>query len=204
MRLLFVSDGERDAQTVPCLVERILETPIKFEVRPWARLQGRGRGYKKKLQYALHQARGLPVCGVVATVDRDRDEPLRRLNELKKGLGEDREKNQPVPTALGEAVPHGEAWLLDDSVAVRQALDLPSEVKIPAVRKVDPKTVINGLISESSLAADHMRALSEIARAVEVSRSPNAKKTGLAAFAKEVKSELGPLTAESPTSSGSS
>lgn len=195
MRLLFVGDGEREAQTVPLLVEGILETSIEAETRPWARLQGPGHGYKKKMQYALRQARALRVPGLVATVDRDTDKPHRRLNELREGSSKDQEKNPPIPTALGEAVPHGEAWLLDDAVAVRAVLGLPSSAKSQAGGKVDPKATLNGLISNSSFVSDHMTALRDIARAVDVSRCKGAKKTGLAAFAKEVKSELGPLVA---------
>ncbi len=200
MHLLFVGDGERDAQTVPFLVEGILGIPIEAEIKPWARLREPGHGYRKKLRYALVQARALEVRGLVATVDRDRDEPHRRLNELKAGLSQDQAKNPAMPSALGEAVPHGEAWLLDDSVAVRQVLGISEGVRIPAVGKV-AKATLNDLISNSSLTNDHMTALRDIARAVDISRCKGAKKTGLAAFAKEVKSELGPRVASRRTSS---
>ncbi len=201
MRLLFVGDGERDAQTVPCLVESILKTPIEFETRQWFHLHGSGPGYDRKLLFALRLVRDQSACGLVATVDRDMDSRRRRLGQLRKGLEKDRKTHPPIPTALGEAVPHGEAWLLDDSVAVRDVLGLPASVKIPAVGKVDPKDMLDGLISESSFASDHMTALRDIARAVDISRCKGAKKTGLAAFAKEVKSELGPLVASRRTSS---
>ena len=201
MRLLFVGDGERDAQTVPLLVEGILDIPIKVEMRNWFRLHGSGRGYDRKMLFSLRLARDQRVCGLVATVDRDKDPRRRRLAQLRKGLDKDRESHPPIPTALGEAVPHGEAWLLDDSAAVREVLCLAAEVKIPAVGKVDPKAALNGLISESSLASERMMALRDIARAVETSRCPNAKKTGLATFVKDVKSELGPLVASRRASS---
>lgn len=202
MRLLFVGDGEREAQTIPFLVEGILDSPVEAETRQWARLHSiAGRGYDRKMLFSLRQARNLSVCGLVATVDRDRDKPHRRLDQLKKGLEADRESHTSIPTALGEAVPHGEAWLLDDSVAVRDVLGLPAGVKIPAVGRVDPKATLNDLISHSSFASDHVTALRDIARAVDVSRCKRAKKTGLAAFAKEVKSELGPLAASRRASS---
>ena len=191
MRLLFVGDGKRDAQTVPLLVEGILGIPIEPETRNWFRLHG--RGYDGKMLYSLRVARDRCVSGLVATVDRDRDKPYRRLKALENGLTQDREKNLEMPTALGEAAPHGEAWLLDDAVAVREALGLPSSLKIPAVGTGGAKAKLNKLISESSHSPDHMTALREIARAVEVSRCKGAKKTGLAAFAEEVTSELGPI-----------
>ena len=95
-----------------------------------------------------------------------------------------------------------EAWLLDDCVAVREALGLPESVNIPAVgRTVDPKATLDDLISGSSIDSDYVSALRDIARAVDVSRCKRAKNTGLAAFAEEVKSELGPLAARMYASS---
>ena len=201
MRLLFVGDGEREAQTIPFLVERILDTPVEAEARNWARLHSSaGRGYDRKLLFSLRQARDLCVRGLVATVDRDTDKPFRRLNELKKGLTQDRKNNSEIPTALGEAVPHGEAWLLDDAAAVREVLGLSASVKISSVGKVDPKSTLDDLISDSAFSSDHMTALRDIARAVDISRCPNAKKTGLDTFAEEVRTALGSLAADRHTS----
>lgn len=197
MRLLFVGDGPRDFATVPFLVESILATSIEAETSQWARLQGPGHGYKRKLLYALRQARDLRVDGLVATVDRDADKPRRRLNQLRAGLNKDREGQATIPAALGEAVPHGDAWLLDDSAAVRQVLDLAPETNIPTVRESEnPKGVLDRLISDSSRDTDRMKTLREIARVVDVGRCTSPRRTGFEAFVGEVRDELGPLVAD--------
>ncbi len=53
MRLLFVGDGERDAATVPHIVARILDTQVEPVTQHWARLNGAGRGYQKKVRFAV-------------------------------------------------------------------------------------------------------------------------------------------------------
>ena len=62
IRLLFVGDGERDAATIPRIVEIILSTSVGEEFRSWARLHSSPRGYKRKLLFASRQARdaGIP------------------------------------------------------------------------------------------------------------------------------------------------
>ncbi|MCH7885708.1 MAG: hypothetical protein IIC01_10715, partial [Planctomycetes bacterium] len=119
MRLLFVGDGDRDAATVPHLVEGILGLEITDEFRSWKKLRlqpkstPRGlRGYTPKLMYAVRAARSRGLDGVVATVDRDAEEPRSRLAKLQEGRDLDRREDPALPTALGEANPHGEAWLL--------------------------------------------------------------------------------------------
>ena len=57
IRLLFVGDGERDAATIPRIVEIILSTSVGAEFHSWARLHRSLRGYKRKLLFGLHRAR---------------------------------------------------------------------------------------------------------------------------------------------------
>lgn len=196
IRLLFVGDGKRDAATVPPLVETILDTEIDPETRIWARLHASGRkGYDRKLVYALLQARDLGVPGVVATVDSDKEPKGKRLRSLQKGRISDREKRPPLPTALGEAVPHGEAWLFDDPAAVRTTLRLSDDLEIPTLRETrDPKKMLNKLCKQSPRAQDPPpEVLAEIAKCVDPARCSHAKQSGFLAFTKEVHSELGSL-----------
>jgi hypothetical protein len=82
--LLFVGDGERDAVTVPRLVEGLLGVSIREETRAWAHLHRGGKGYRHKLRFAILQAKDAEAAGVVLTVDTDKDPQRRKLRELKK------------------------------------------------------------------------------------------------------------------------
>lgn len=204
IRLLFVGDGERDAATIPRIVEKILEVPIQEEVRKWARLHGRGnspkapgRGYGSKLAFALRVARGEPVQGLVATVDTDKSRPGERLSKLREARAQDRESQGTFPTALGEAVPHGEAWLLDDPVAVRESLGLSSETEVPTVRRAkNPKGILHDLLAASPRVEERPLVVwADIARVLEAKRCTHAKTTGFHGFVEDVQKELGQLAA---------
>jgi hypothetical protein len=194
IQILFVGDGERDAVTVPRIVERILSVAIREESRQWARLHSAGRGYGRKLQFAVRQARDSAQQGVVATVDADRS-GLRRLRELQVARERDRAKSPAFPTVLGCAVPHGEAWLLDDPVAVRRELTLPPEADVPAASKVtSPKKTLEDLLAQSPRRDEKPRtAWCDIASALEPNRCAHAADTGFRDFVREVHNELSPL-----------
>jgi hypothetical protein len=131
--------------------------------------------------------------GIVAVVDRDRSSGRERLNELKAARDADRAKRTPVPTALGEANPHLEAWLLDDAEAVKSALQLPAGSPVPKVAG-DPKADLEALHAGSSRCGDpKVAAWKDIACAVRLTSSRNPKKTGFDAFLREVTAELGSL-----------
>jgi hypothetical protein len=92
---------------------------------------------------------------------------------------------------LGEAIPHLEAWLIDDAAAVRDALQLSSDATIPNVAKAkDPKLALNGLIDASPSSRDLLSVLREIAYRVQGGRCAHAKETGFAAFIDDVQSEF--------------
>ena len=205
IRLLFVGDGDRDVATVPPLVEGILGVAITDKIRFWRklRLQPKSapralRGYAPKLMYAIRVARDLGLDGVVATVDKDAMKRRSRLAELKKGRDLDREKAPSFPTALGEANPHSEAWLLDDYVAVRKALELSTDVRIPTVGKTDdPKKALDELMNQSprEMAPEHRRLqlLGAIAAIVTPNRCAHAMETGFDEFTEDVRDELGKI-----------
>src|SRR5436305_6917758 len=118
LNLLFVGDGPRDEAVVPRLVERILNVDVTGEFEPWKELHlhGSGKGLGKKLLYMLRRARDRGAAGVVATVDADKFTKKDKLTDLKGARNKDRESGHTTPAALGEAIPHLEAWLLDDGV----------------------------------------------------------------------------------------
>jgi hypothetical protein len=99
---------------------------------------------------------------------------------------------ESFPTALGEAVPHGEAWLLDDPAAIRAALDLGDEVDIPHVRRTrDPKAVVNGLIEQSRHRRENvLDVFADIARLVDHRRCSFPDDTGFTALVEDVRQEL--------------
>jgi hypothetical protein len=203
IRLLFVGDGPRDKASLPPLVSTILANEVECEFRAWKEIrQHRGRGYHRKLLYALALARDSRMPGVVAVVDADTQPIRQRLRELQDARKKDRASNPPLPTSLGEARPNVDAWLLDDATAVREVLDLSSDAEIPSVRSVrDPKDSLNEVITQARRAGASVERdlstlpfLSKIAIRVSPQRCANAKTTGFEAFQKDIVEELGCLT----------
>jgi hypothetical protein len=192
--LYLVGDGPRDGTTVPPLLERLMGREVEVIENHWARLNSPrgGGGSDRKLRFAIRQAIDAGADGLVAVVDRDKEPNHDRLKRLKQGRDEDRQSLPPFPTALGEAVPHGEAWLLDDPVAIRGALQLPNEVPIVSVRRTkDPKGEIAGLIEVSPRRDEGtLDLLREIANAVVRSRCQHDKETGFHDFDEEVRGEF--------------
>lgn len=205
IRLRIVGDGERDAATLGPLVKGILRADFAPEASPWPRLhrgEKKPRGYSLagaalKLYYLLIEARDRQYNGVVATVDADKDRTSDKLRQLKLARDADRATRPPLPAALGEAIPHNEAWLLDDPVAVRQGLHLVQDASIPNVRDCRyPKSTLEQLHQQSPRAdKGPLEVWPDIAAAVRVDRCNHREETGLAAFVDEIRSELGPLFA---------
>jgi len=199
IELLIVGDGPRDAATVPHLLGRILGVNVKATFKRWARIhrEGSGKGYRKKLRFAMMQAVDANATGLVMTVDADTDPRRQKLKALCSARDEERQSAPAFPTAIGEANVHAEAWLLDDQVAVRQGLHLAGGHPIPNVLRVNsPKEELEQLRRESDRGEDSIIAvLTDIAKLVEPSssRCPHWKETGLHRFTEEVRQELGPL-----------
>jgi hypothetical protein len=196
IRVHFVGDGERDAATVPHLVRNILRIEIHETTTHWPRLNSAGTGFPKKLRFAMKQTIDAAADGLVAVVDRDKAEKRSRLKELQAGRAEWRANviAPPLPTALGEASPHGDAWLLDDPAAIRQALELADDVEIKTVRKTkEPKTTLNELIKGSKYRneKDIKIVLADIARLVDHQRCAHRDETGFGEFVKDLIAEFG-------------
>ena len=193
IHLLFVGDGERDAASVPPLVATILGTEVRAETGHWMRARKAGRGYDRKLLYYMRLVRDRKAAGLVATVDRDKDKKRGRLRLMQKARERDRGKVPPVPTAVGEAVPHGEAWLLDDPKAVRTGLGLPADADIPNVaRTKDPKQAFPELLESSPRAGERpLEVIPDVARHITLDRCNHADRTGFKDFVDDVERELG-------------
>jgi hypothetical protein len=198
--LLFVADGTRDHVTIPPLVGRLLGVNVRAMTTPWARLRQQSgvSGYRRQLRFAIRQARDANAVAILATVDRDKDPRRRKLKELLVARDEDRISSPAFPTALGEADPHGEAWLLDDPVAVRRALRLAGDATIPTVRHTNrPKDALEDLRRQSGRAEDSiLEVLADIAELVDPARCVHAKETGFHALAEEVRREFGPVASQ--------
>ncbi|MCW8141553.1 MAG: hypothetical protein KIT58_21835, partial [Planctomycetota bacterium] len=197
--IMVVSDGPRDAAMLPPLVSTILGAEVQAVAsRAWSSVVlRRGGGYDRKLRFVLREALDQGARGVVATVDRDRAPRRSRLADLV--AGRDAERQDPrspvaqLPTALGEADPHAEAWLLDDPKAVRAALGLDGRAEVPNVRRSSPKDALDALFAGSD--ERPLDLLAAVAREVDPGRCAHARETGLEAFCAEVRRELGPLAA---------
>jgi hypothetical protein len=194
LNLLFVGDGPRDEAVVPRLIERVLGVEVTAEFEAWKELRLHGRGLGKKLLYMLRRARDRGANGVVATVDVDKFTKNDKLGDLKVARSKDREGGHKTPAAIGEADPHLEAWLLDDDVAVRASLGLPSTAAVEAPTKVkSPKDELDRLYKSCNIDRSTVDVLAAIARQLVVDRCGRAKYTGFEAFAEDIRAELGPL-----------
>jgi hypothetical protein len=190
IKILFVLDGPRDSITVPRFVENILGVKVEVETTQWAVLRQKGdkRGYHRQLRFAIVQAQDAQAVALVAVVDRDKAGRQERMKELKSA----RDIQLIFPVALGQAEPHGEAWLLDDPVAVKRGLKLPGSLEIPTVKKVNsPKEEIEQLRKGSDLSeAPIMEVLRAIMLHIDHTRFIHPDLTGFEAFEKDVRHHL--------------
>lgn len=192
IHLLFVADGPRDEAVVPRVVERILGVPIRYEFTAWKEIRlHSGSGYERRLLYLLRRARERGASGVIATLDSDKERQRRRLSELRGARDKDRAQFAPIPAALGEGVPHLEAWLLDDAVAVRTALEAATDLVVPTVRTcTSPKETLNAIIRECKPDADILLLLGSIASQMHPERCRHSGETGLKSFVDDVRHEF--------------
>ncbi len=199
LKLLFAADGPRDEAALPPLVGNLLGTTVEPVFTAWkgVRLQRGGGslgGYGRKLLFLLRDARDRGVAGVVATVDVDRDPGSSKLKDLEEARNRDRAAGKATPAALGEAIPHMEAWLLDDDVAVRKALNLASDAAVAVPTKVkSPKEELDLLHQAAGACQEISELLAILAKELNVTHCGRAGHTGFMAFYKEVDRELKPL-----------
>lgn len=196
IRLLVIGEGERDNICVPLLVAGIVQRPIEHEFENWPRLhrRGSGQGLGRKLLFAMRQALDGAYQGLIATVDSDDCDGQVKLPELKSAREQARTTDKWVPAALGEPVPHLEAWLLDDPVAVRTAFSLAASTHINAPTKTkSPKDELNGLYERSGCSDPLLKTLEIICCELKLARCNHAKTTGFDDFAEDVEREIRPL-----------
>jgi len=197
MSVLAVGDGPRDQSALPNLVCGILGANVETRYDDWHQvrhLRGKGSVYARKTKYLTRRARADGFAALAIVVDTDKSSPREKLRALRAGRDEDRQNNPPFPTALGEANPHFDVWLLDDAVAVCKALGLAGDFEVPNAIKVDyPKDDLSGLVEQSPIGFSQVSdALGEIARHVSSDRCVHRKETGFATFAKDVCDEIKP------------
>jgi hypothetical protein len=194
--LLFVGDGPRDPAVIPHLVGNILKIRVDCHPTSWSRLHqsDSGSGYRRKIRFAMLQAKDAGLKGLVATVDTDRGKARDKLKDLKKAREEARKIDPTFPIVLGEANPHAEAWLLDDKVAIGKVLEINAD-DVPNIRKSEyPKDTIETLRADSCRrSAPILEVLSDIAVQVDVARCRHQKETGFEDFVDDLRIELTPL-----------
>ena len=103
---------------------------------------------------------------------------------------------------IGEAIPHFEAWLLDDERAVKLVLDVPAADQIPRPDRCEsPKVELEGLIEAAAREgrdgtggewSDRDEAKAAIARRISPARCRRRKHTGFADFLTDLSEEFGP------------
>jgi hypothetical protein len=201
-RIRVIGDGPHDQRVLPALLRRVLDRDFEADVaEPWRlhrKPHGIGKaaldGYGAKLYGALRWV--ADSCqGAAAVVDADDDRSHSRLRQMARARDALRIEAPNFRVALGEAIPHGEAWLLDDEVAVRKALGLACDCPIPPVSKChSPKAELNRLHSACPCVNDAGADIrSRIAASLDETRCNHRHDTGFAAFAEDVRRELKPL-----------
>jgi len=202
MNILIVGDGPRDREALPVLVCKILGAEVATRFDVWrVRVRGeKGTIYARRVKYFTRRARAAGFAALAVVVDKDKAPAGEKLRQLRAGRDEDRQNNPCLPTALGEANPHFDVWLLDDEKAVRETLQLPREKNMPnPVRVTSPKQALSELIEEATEGRSELekRPVSEImgsiAERLEIGRCNHAGQTGFSAFVDDVRREIGPV-----------
>lgn len=203
MNVVFAGEGPRDKQVMPRLAVKAAPSVCmaSFEVLKDVRLLKRGSGLDRKLAFVIKAAIDDELDGVIATTDRDKDKSQQKLKQLRRARDQHRNNPAlpPMRIALGEAVPHAEAWLLDDVKAVRTALQLPNETPIPSVTRSNsayPKDELDSLCEDCPRSEKAIELLAEIAELLDEGRCIHRKATGLADFLAEVRAEFATDDAE--------
>ena len=208
-RIRVIGDGPHEQRVLPILLRRILAREVECETRDaWQHIHQKSitigthrlAGYAYRLYAAIRLAESKGLHGVAAVVDADKDGPHARFKQLTLARDAIRHESVLMPVAVGEAIPHGEAWLLDDPAAVREALGLPSGHDIPNVAKCpSPKDALQKLHSGGPRCGDLPRDIrTSIAERLEEQRCNHAEQTGFGPFVREVRSELAPLFTDQP------
>lgn len=178
MRLQYVGDGARDHWMLPPLVEpHVGAHEVTFTA--WHDIRLAGGGYRKKLLYTLIRAQRDGLDGMVAVVDEDGERG--RLAEL-----EQARRDRTIPVAIGEARPHGEAWLVDDVEALREVGLLGPSAPAPKGKR--PKSELAALTDADP--RDNPTLFAAIAARVRVERCRRAHQSGLQAFVDDLRAEL--------------
>lgn len=201
MSILVIGDGPRDQVALPVLICRILDANTATRYDDWHRVRvyhQKGTIYARKLKYLTRRARADGFIALAIVVDTDKAPPRDRLRDLRRGREEDRQGNPPFPTALGEANPHFDVWLLDDTVAVREALQLAADFHVPnAAKAAYPKDALSELIQHSQMTSLPVSEIvGEIARHLVPERCVHRKETGFFTFIKDVGDEIGPVMSD--------
>lgn len=192
--LSIIGDGPLDEAMLPPIIGNILEVEVNSRFDAWKSLRVHG-GYPGKLKYAIRRiiANGGDQ-GLVAVVDQDKDQKGDRIDQLKRAREDSRSLG--VPTAVGRAIPHGEAWLLDDPEAVKTGLGLPAGARVPSPRRVgSPKYALTGLYQKNTRGLSTRKdAWRLIALEIQPNRCRTPSRTGYAEFVEDLTQELLILT----------
>jgi hypothetical protein len=196
MHLYYLADGPREESTVPAIVGHVCPDAITSLFTSWSDITlAKSSGYQRKLDFAIRTVLTEGWDGVVATVDCDKDKRGKKLAVLNSARSAHRDDTAvpQIRIALGEAVPHFEAWLIDDPKAVRAGLGLDPSTEVPNVRDCAyPKTTIDELVRMSP--HQHERSDSElrkeIAAAIDEERCNHRGETGFEAFMDELRENL--------------
>jgi hypothetical protein len=200
LSIFILGDGPLDNAMLPPIIKRILDVEINPEFKAWKdirlnRKSSKG-GYGAKLKYAVRRVKATDdLQSLVAVVDQDKDRKKTRIIELKEAR--EVERHQGIPTSVGQAIPHGEAWLIDDHEAVKKGLGLPADAQIPSVKKPgNPKSALNDVHQQHKGDLQSRKdAYACIAKNVRLSRCRFPEKTGFKEFVEDLMKEFSEIRA---------
>ena len=197
-----VAEGFRDEAIMRALIPQIIGHKVFILFKSLKEYHLDGMSLKKKYRFIATSMKVNREFFGIGLFDRDKNKRREGIREVKEALENVEGFNSLFHFAFGEADPHLEAWLLDDPVAIREALGLPPAVQIPSVDSVnDPKEEIEKLRKqgpEDVLEAEICKILEAIAGKLTPKRCTRAKQTGFAQFQKEVHQTFNRVKATCP------
>jgi len=184
MRILVVGEGKSEEQSLPIIVENLLdcETEITFDlVRNGRPVHGRGTRFYKRALGWIKSAQERNFDGVVFLIDEDGDSSRRtQMN------GAQNDQRFGLPRACGVAIRTYDAWFLADEQALSTVLDQPIQRK-PEPEEIDnPKRECEALCEQVSTIGGLSPLFERVAHIVDLDTIKERCPNGFRPFAERV------------------
>ena len=197
----FRRSSDAPCGVLPLLVLRSLNvsnpnvSTMNAQTRRTRRLHG--KGFERKALAAIVDAKARGALALVMVSDRDGEKNRARLSEMKKGRDAAARQGHLLPAALGQCIEKPEAWLLADSKALCEALNIKLPGAIPDPESIrDPKEHLAGFYAQDTSDRRAWERHEAIAGVADVDTLAKHCPKGFRPFRDEVVKRLSPLFEE--------